>query len=370
MKCSKCKKNLKEKIEQIGVNEQNIPILAKHYYCTTCSKLYSEEEALAMQPKKDSSLSIWAAFLSLFTFSYLIGGFLAIIDLSKKDKTKKHTGSWFALVFCVIYLIMGMSSCNEDSNTSTTSTIQSTQKEVAVSEKKDELQKTETATETETPISDKEILFMDIPWGTSFTDVDKSHGELDLWGITGEGYMTYSVDEIILGDYQGIEFEYDDINIIGNAFNGETEVAGYTTSEVSLYFAYNIVDGKLNKIEEESSLYGARYVFLTENLQETSNDLKQKITSIYGEPQKETTDTDIYDNQYTYTYWYGQNSTVLVMKTQNSENDTTDLYEDEITLAYAWLKGDELLQSASDYLKEEAIEKEQENYGNENTDGL
>lgn len=228
----------------------------------------------------------------------------------------------------------------------------------------------EEPTTEEIVLSDKEILFMDIPWGTSYSEVNDMHGELDMFPISGDSFMTCSVDEIILGSYQGIDFEYNDINIIGNAINNEIEVAGYKTQEVKLYFAYNIVDGQLNKTEDESSLYGGQYVFATENLEETSNDMKNKITSLYGEPHKVITDTDIYENIYTYTYWYGQNGTILVMKILNAENDTTDLYDNEITLSYAWIEGDNLLQNASDWLKNDALEKEKNNYGNDNTNGL
>lgn len=218
---------------------------------------------------------------------------------------------------------------------------------------------------------EKEIIFMDIPWGTSFDKVDELHGELNLWGLSGEGYRTFSVDEIALGDYKGIDFEYTDINVVGNAFNGEIDVAGYKTSDVNMYFAYTLDnDGYVNQEDGDSILYGARYVFETQNLDSMTSDLKEKITSVYGEPQKTTTDTDFFKNVSTYTFWYGQNDTLLVMRSFNTENDTTDLYEDEITLAYVWLKGDYYLQQASDSLKQQAIKEEESNYGNDNTNGL
>lgn len=219
-------------------------------------------------------------------------------------------------------------------------------------------------------IYDKEILFMDIPYGTSFTKVNEMHGELGLWALTGDSYKTFSTDEILLGDYKGIDFEYGDINIIGACLNGEIDVAGYKTKETQLYFAYNIVDGKLPKTEDESSIYGAKYVFSTEDLEGMHIDLKNKLTSLYGEPSKTTNETDIFKIEYTYTWWYGQNDTVLVLKTQDTKNDTTDLYDDEITISYSWLNGDVLLQQANDLLKQQEKEKEQSNYGSNNTTGL
>lgn len=224
--------------------------------------------------------------------------------------------------------------------------------------------------ESELITYDEEIRFRDIPWGTNYTKVDEILGELNLWTLSGESFMTFSTDEIILGPYQGIDFEYGDINIIANAFNGEVDVAGYKTREVALYFAYIPVDGILTKEETDSAFYGAQYKFDTQNLDEMSSDLTSKLTLLYGEPSKSTQKTDIYLNQYTYTYWYGQNDTVVVLKTQNTEDDTTGFYDDEIIISYVWLKGDEFLKNASDILKQEAIEKEEEVYGNGVSDGL
>lgn len=215
-----------------------------------------------------------------------------------------------------------------------------------------------------------DILFMEIPWGTNYTTVDRDHGELNIWAISGENFKTYSIDDIVLGDYQGIDFEYTDINIIANALTGEIDVAGYTTSKVVLYFAYIPVGGKLTKTEKDSALYGAQYVFEPKNLKVMSADLIEKLSLVYGKPDKETKDTDIWGNKYTYTWWYGPNNANIVLKQTDSSKDSTGFYSDEIIISYVWLKGDELLQNASDILKKEAIEKESESYGNNSTNGL
>lgn len=216
----------------------------------------------------------------------------------------------------------------------------------------------------------KEILFGEIPWGTSYTDAENMKQELEMYPISGDAFKTMSVDAVLLGDYEGVDFEYGDINIIGNALNGEIEVAGYKTSEVNLFFSYIPVDGVLTRKEPDSSFYGAQYIFEPMNLEEMSNDLINKLSSIYGKPDKTTEDADMWSNEYTYTFWYGANDTELVLKTVDSKDDSTGFYEDEIVISYAWRKGDELLQSASDALKNSAIEKESNAYGNDSTDGL
>lgn len=58
--------------------------------------------------KKNSALSTWAAIFAIFTCTSFIGFILGLIDLSKKDDTEKHTGSWFAIIFFVIMCVLSL----------------------------------------------------------------------------------------------------------------------------------------------------------------------------------------------------------------------------------------------------------------------
>lgn len=55
---------------------------------------------------KNSKLSTWAAICAFFTCTMPIGFILAIIDLKKKDETTKHTGSWFAIIFGSLLIVL------------------------------------------------------------------------------------------------------------------------------------------------------------------------------------------------------------------------------------------------------------------------
>lgn len=369
MKCERCGNELRIGNEQVGFDENKNPIIHQFAYCDNCrikndmtlqQQKYSNVEKPEKPPaKKDSVLSIAALIFSLFGCLAIVGFIMAIIDLCINDKKTRHIGSWVSIVFCAIWLIVGIgnmsdSNSNKNDNTITSNEITSNVSETVLNE-----ESTENKNETINHISDNEILFMDEPWGISYVDFKNNHGELGLWSINGDGYRTFSVDEVVLGDYKGIDFDYNDINIIGNCHNGEIEVAGYKTKDVKVYFAYTIVDGVLTKNESDSALYGARYEFDSLNLEEMYLDLTEKLTTLYGESFGTTKDTDLYGNIYTYTYWHGQNDTMVVLKSLNSENDSTGFYNDEIVIAYAWKKGDELLQNASDWLKEQATKEEQ-----------
>lgn len=86
--------------------------------------------------------------------------------------------------------------------------------------------------------TDKEIIFRDIPWGTNYTDVDNILGEFNLLKIAGENFQTKSIDDIIYGDYEGIDFKYGDINIIGSSLDSDVDVAGYTPEKIQVFLSY------------------------------------------------------------------------------------------------------------------------------------
>jgi hypothetical protein len=223
-----------------------------------------------------------------------------------------------------------------------------------------------------TPVSaqtDKEITFRDIPWGTNYTDVDNTLGEFNLMKIAGEDYQTKSIDDIIYGDYQGIDFKYNDINIIGSSLNNDVDVAGYTPEQIQVYLAYVPVNGVITHADGDSSLYGAQYEFYPVNIDQMESDLKEKLSNLYGKPDDEKDDKDWLNSSMHYTFWNGANDTELVLKSVRPSEDDT-LTENTIYISYIWKKGDELLQAAEDILANDASSNEASVSGNGSTNGL
>lgn len=306
-------------------------------------------------------------FIILFALSLFIGIPVSLIlmvvsAIRKKPMKKSVTRLLVTFGLVVIGLIGGVATSSSKKTTEETSA------EEKIVEKEEMVQNQEKETEESKELP--EILFRGIPWGASYTEANSIVSDLNIWNISGENFQTMSTDEIVLGDYQGLDFEYSDINIVAPAYNGEIDVAGYTTSEINLYFSYIPVDGVLTKTEDDSAFYGGQYIFEPKNLDEMKKDLGLKITELYGEPSKTSDDTDIWGNVYTYTYWDGMNNVQVVLKTVDSTKDTTGFYTDEIILSYIWKDGDKLLQEASDTLKKEAIAKESEAYGDGSKEGL
>jgi hypothetical protein len=215
-----------------------------------------------------------------------------------------------------------------------------------------------------------EILFRNLPWGSTLTSVTETTG-FKFTKIHGESYKTYSVDAVLHGDYDGLKFEYTDINLIANVRSPSKEqnVAGFTTSDMVLYFAYIPDDGTMVYEDDHTALYGARYIFEPTDIDGMAADLMRKLSSLYGEPTKKSSDSDWMNNKYVHTYWEGDNNTVVVLREQHADSTST-LYHDEIQIGYAWRNGDIMLQDASDTIKAALSSLESDNYGSNDTSGL
>lgn len=219
----------------------------------------------------------------------------------------------------------------------------------------------------------QEILFRNIPWGTSYSEVQQLLPDFDWYDMSFDYMKTYPYEQVLTDETNDstIKFENSGINMIALPFTQkETVVAGYTTSDIELYFAYTVQNGTLTKEDSDTALYGARYTFTPHNLKRMSADLIDKLSSLYGEPDRTTSNKDLWGNQITFTWWYGANNTAVVLRALDSSEDTSDLFDDELWISYAWKGGDNLLKAADQAISEGNLAKESLNYGNNDTYGL
>lgn len=194
--------------------------------------------------------------------------------------------------------------------------------------------------------TDKEITFQDTSWGTSYTEIDKKFSSYDMYDMRGSLFKTFSIEEVIK-DEGGIDFEYHDINVVGNTYSPESKVAGYTTTDVTFYFAYKPVNGILTKELSDTKLYAARYEFATSDLDSMEADLTSKLSGLYGEPEDTDAGENMWGTEFKYVYWYGANDTAVVLIVHHPSVNTF-LSEDSVRLVYYTKQGDQWLQEASD----------------------
>lgn len=212
-------------------------------------------------------------------------------------------------------------------------------------------------------IDRKEIMFNEIPWGTNFISVKEK--------LSGMGGMV-NATPISIGNMIGIRTKIDERlspfsnaeNIGGYAYppRKEMKVAGYDVDACMLLFLAVEKEGRYILTDEDSALYAAQYKVNPIDCEGAKEDLKEKISSLYGEPDA-TIDTAKYNvnSENEYIYWYGSNDTVLSLNIDNMG---------DIIISYVWLGGEELLNAALDSAEKGKSEAEESIHGNGDTNGL
>lgn len=124
MKCTRCGTELRYGTEQVGLDNNNIPVYHRFSYCDTCRMKWDIDimQANNIEQKnngklKDSTLSIVSCAMAAVTCILPIPAILSvplivsaliigIIDLCKKNKSERHIGSYFTIVFGIIAIVL------------------------------------------------------------------------------------------------------------------------------------------------------------------------------------------------------------------------------------------------------------------------
>ena len=144
------------------------------------------------------------------------------------------------------------------------------------------------------------------------------------------------------------------------------KVAGHPISSVIAFFTYGIDDnGDLLTSREKSEFYMAEYSFYVLDGDFAYDDLKQKLTDLYGQGDETIDDIKIisFDSEamkaqfvdaeiYKYII-YGENSSVCMLEKVISEENVISL-----SLVYADTKGDNRIQDTIDARKRESVQQE------------
>lgn len=126
MKCKKCGKEMRIGTEQVGVDNQQLPIIHRFAYCDDCrEKTDLDANNPNYKQGKVSALSIIALIISILGCGCLstIGGLLAIIDLFKKDGRNKIVSIiavCISVVWFGIFLLIDTEELTESTTEATT----------------------------------------------------------------------------------------------------------------------------------------------------------------------------------------------------------------------------------------------------------
>ena len=146
---------------------------------------------------------------------------------------------------------------------------------------------------------DQPILFRGIPWGASYAELKEPMNLEDLEsGINAAARFSYTTDAIIKTasskTYENKKYSAV-VGVSKDGIDAIGDVAGYELYKIFLYFAFvPDEDGSIVRDEEHTALYGAVYCTLgpigVQKTQEQSfEDVKAKLSSLYGEPEMENT---------------------------------------------------------------------------------
>lgn len=133
-----------------------------------------------------------------------------------------------------------------------------------------------------TSASAAEITFRGIPWGSDIGAVEDALPENGYFYANGDAYIPYwescaTWDEMLFGQtaypsgWTGLASYYD----------GQ-KVAGYNISQIQTWSHYGLEGNSVLRSEDDSKFYAAQYTFDVVDISGAYEDIKQKMTDLYG----------------------------------------------------------------------------------------
>lgn len=210
-----------------------------------------------------------------------------------------------------------------------------------------------------------EILFRDIPWGSSTNYIEKS--VRDFAG----GYDS-TLDDMPMPYWPEDPFDIFSANTPYAAgwqvytYTDQLKVAGYPVISVDAYCHYGVKDGYLSKDKNDGQFYQAIYTFDVINIADAYTDLKGKLDHLYG-PGTESIENGSgamygnsgkteYDQTTKFTVWFGDDDTAAMLCCSTSSlGIEQDMWHNNLTLRYGKTDCRLALESVASTIKNEQM---------------
>ena len=188
--------------------------------------------------------------------------------------------------------------------------------------------------------AEKAILFRGIPWGSSYTEIEKD--------VKLDHYWTFTLIERVakaMGFEKLTAQDKDlmplDVGLVAQAEYSRPlpEVAGYKTEAVILQFVY-VPDenGALVEDKEHTALYHAYYTIEPADRAGAYEDLTNKLSSLYGGI--DLSSGDFHEDENCVRVWFGGEGTIVSLEYSISSR--------RIYIHYGFAGGDDLLENAQE----------------------
>ena len=226
-------------------------------------------------------------------------------------------------------------------------------------------------TSTPEPTPKTEILFRDIPWGTSSSEALETLQETGSWYLYENTTIPYRK---MMVDFSALEAVSNGGNKIASF---SLQVGGYNVFSTELYFAYKVKDGKIDRTSDE--LYGATYSFDVVDHKTVYISLQEKLTELYGVGDESTSRSSgwmfggaysgSYKKQIYETTWFGSNGASVTLRREEMDREELKNY-DQVILVYSSSNADDTLDNLQKALLQERTEEERKNAVSNGNDGL
>lgn len=213
------------------------------------------------------------------------------------------------------------------------------------------------------------FLFRNISWGKTIDEVETALAKDGLQFKTlnetdgSSGFPHSSLVDIMV-DNVNLKEEYGNY-IYAKTFSPIT-VAGYEVYSTSIYFAYLPDENNIiTKSRDLTSFILAGYDIVPVDIDYATNDLINKLNSIYGDYDSEGTYNSTFNNQY-YIWKSSKDNTFIFLRKMEAKYT----YKARIYLYYGTMDGDDLIDTARRLQEEFAKNAEIINSQSSGTEGL
>lgn len=228
---------------------------------------------------------------------------------------------------------------------------------------------------TNVPETEKaEILFRNIPWGSSSTEAtsilkENTDCRTSLWK---EMFMDSPKHLFVRNFYEGVSNG-------GNILYVYDLTAGGFDVDCDMYFSYSINNGKIDRSSDE--LYAVVYDFEVTDYKTVYSSLKDTLSSLYGKGELSTSSRTVWkiaqdfsgDVKYQIQEitWEGTNNTFLTLRLTTCLEEAASVQQEcGVQIAYGKSDADEQLKKVSDAIKAEKAEQDKNNAESGGNDGL
>ena len=234
----------------------------------------------------------------------------------------------------------------------------------------------------------EEIMFRGIPWGSAadYTCDKLNKDGLSLFLTTPEDYSaiaTYRVKNMVSASMYGNASSEQGLTAFALEYPMDLKVAGYNPSTVMTFFVYRPHEEELVYDLKYTAFYAGLYTFIPENIDGMFSDLKEKLTSVYGEFVHEGGSEIIeeilgektfmwssFEPDQKVAVWETDESYLFLISNKMPDGADPTFYRDSISIVYAAKESDKWIDEALDAQKRTNGRLEEEKYGDGDTDGL